>query len=46
MRAVQLMHTLCSSSPPKLRLAPEVVQELEMKEQLELERVGGVPIAR
>ena len=39
------MHTLCSSSPPKLRLAPEVVQELEMKDQLELERVGVARIA-
>ena len=45
MRAVQLMHTLCSSSSPKLRSALEVVEEEELKDQLELEPLGVVRIA-
>ena len=39
------MHSLCSSSSPKLRSALEVVEELELKDQLELEPLGVVRIA-
>ena len=39
------MHSLCSSSPPKLRSALEVVEEEELKAQLELEPLGAVRIA-
>ena len=39
------MHSLCSSSSPKLRSALEVVEEEELKDQLELEPLGVVRIA-
>ena len=39
------MHSLCSSSPPKMRSALEVVEEEELKDQLELEPLGVVRIA-
>ena len=39
------MHSLCSSSSPKLRSALEVVEEEELGDQLELEPLGVVRIA-
>ena len=39
------MHSLCSSSPTKLRSALEVVEEEELRDQLELEPLGVVRIA-
>ena len=39
------MHSLCSSSPTKLRSALEVVEEEETEDQLGLEPLGVVRIA-
>ena len=39
------MHSLCSSSPTKLRSALEVVEEEELGDQLGLEPLGVVRIA-
>ena len=39
------MHSLCSSSPTKLRSALEVVEEEELNAQLGLEPLGVVRIA-
>ena len=39
------MHSLCSSSSPKLRSALEVVEEEELGDQLGLEPLGAVRIA-
>jgi hypothetical protein len=39
------MHSLCSSSPTKLRSALEVVEEEELRDQLGLDPLGVVRIA-
>lgn len=39
------MHSLCSSSPTKLRSALEVVEEEELGDQLGLDPLGVVRIA-
>ena len=39
------MHSLCSSSPPKMRPPAKDVEEEELKDQLELEPLGAVRIA-
>ena len=38
------MHSLCSSSPPKLRPPAKDVEEEELKDQLGLEPLGAVRI--
>ena len=39
------MHSLCSSSPPKMRPPAKDVEEEELKDQLGLEPLGVVRIA-
>ena len=39
------MHSLCSSSPPKLRPPAKDVEEDDLKDQLGLEPLGVVRIA-
>ena len=39
------MHSLCSSSPPKMRPPAKDVEEEELKDQLGLEPLGAVRIA-